>query len=500
MAASAAPFSIEETTIAALHDAYLNGRATAVSVCQAHLDRIVAYDRKGPALGAIIIDNPDALAEAAALDAALKSTGKLVGPLHGIPVLVKDNYDVAGLQTTGGSAALLGWVPETDATVIARIRAAGGIILAKTTMSEWARGGLDNINSVLPGFARNPYNTAHATGGSSGGTGAGLAASFGVAGLGSDTFGSIRNPASNNAIVGLRTSWGLVSRAGMIGLYEKRDTAGPMARTVTDLVHLLGVIASVDPADAATVEASGKIPTTYSTYSAFLKRDGAVGKRIGVLRQACRPDASDALVLCLFDRAVGDLRGAGAEVIDPFMIPEFDQFVPRLHPLSEVRAAIERYLAKTGPKFPKSLADVVASGKFHPLHEVGLRETSTAPAPEEDPIVKQLEADEVRMRTAYLEAMDELRIDVLAFPTATYPPKLNGDRNTTPAGMLSGIASALHWPAAVVPMGYSHESLPSGLQLLGRPWSDPLLIELAYAYEQATRHRVPPITVPSLRS
>jgi Amidase len=177
MAANAASFSIEETSIAALHAAYLSGRATAVSVCKAHLDRIAAYDWKGPALGAIIINNPDALANAAALDAALVSTGRLIGPLHGIPVLVKDNYDVTGLQTTGGSAALLGWVPAADATVIAKIRAAGGVILAKTTMSEWACGGLDNINSVLPGFARNPYNTAYATGGSSGGTGSGLAAS-----------------------------------------------------------------------------------------------------------------------------------------------------------------------------------------------------------------------------------------------------------------------------------------------------------------------------------
>jgi amidase len=183
MSTNTASFPIEETTIADLHAAYLSGRATAVSVCQAHLDRIAAYDRSGPALGAIIVNNPDALADAAALDAALASTGKLIGPLHGVPVLVKDNYDVAGLQTTGGSAALLGWVPEADATVIAKIRAAGGVILAKTTMSEWARGGTDNINSVLPGFARNPYNTAYATGGSSGGTGSGLASSFGVVGL-----------------------------------------------------------------------------------------------------------------------------------------------------------------------------------------------------------------------------------------------------------------------------------------------------------------------------
>ena len=384
MSTNTASFPIEETAIAALHAAYLDGRATALSVCQAHLDRIAAYDRKGPALGAIIINNPDALADAAALDAALASTGKLIGPLHGIPVLVKDNYNVAGLQTTGGSAALVGWVPETDATVIARIRAAGGIILAKTTMSEWARGGPDNINSVLPGFARNPYNTAYATGGSSGGTGSGLAASFGVVGLGSDTFGSIRNPASNNALVGLRTSWALVSRAGMVGLYDKRDTAGPMARTVTDLVRLLDVIAGVDPTDPATAGADGKIPPTYM---AFLKRDGAVGRRIGVLRQACRPGASDPQVLALFDRAVADLDRAGAEIIDPFIIiPEFDQFMPSLHPLSEVRVAIERYLAKTGPAFPKSLSDIMASGKFHPLHEVGLIETASAPPPDEIPL------------------------------------------------------------------------------------------------------------------
>ena len=497
MAASAPPFPIEETTIAALHAAYVSDRATAVSVCQAHLDRIAAYDRKGPALGAIIINNRHALADAALLDAAVASTGKLVGPLHGVPVLVKDNYNVAGLQTTGGSAALLGWIPETDAAVIAKIKAAGGIVLAKTTMSEWARGGTDNINSVLPGFARNPYNTAYATGGSSGGTGSGLAASFGVVGLGSDTFGSIRNPASNNAIVGLRTSWALVSRTGMIGLYDKRDTAGPMARTVTDLVRLLDVIAGVDPADPATAESGGKIPPTYT---AFLKREGAVGRRIGVLRQASRPDASDPQVLSLFERAVTDLRSAGAEIIDPFIIPQFDKFTPRLHPLSEVRAAIERYLARTGPTFPKTLSDVMASGKFHPLHEVGLFETSTAPAPDKDPVVQQLEADEARMRIAYMAPMDEMRIDVLAIPTATYPPKVNGDRDMSTAGTRSGIASALQWPAAVVPMGYAYENLPSGLQLIGRPWSEPMLIEIAYAYEQATQHRVPPSTVPPLRN
>jgi len=198
-------------------------------------------------------------------------------------------------------------------------------------------------------------------------------------------------------------------------------------------------------------------------------------------------------------RDVAEIANAGAELIDNFIISEFDQLTPRLHPLSEVRAAIERYLARTGPTFPKTLSDVMASGKFHPLHEVGLLETSTAPAPDKDPVVQQLEADEARMRIAYLAAMDEMRIDVLAIPTATYPPRVNGDRDMSTAGTRSGIASALHWPAAVVPMGYTYENLPSGLQLIGRPWSEPILIEIAYAYEQATQHRVPPSAVPPLR-
>ena len=229
------PFAIEETTIADLHAAYRDGRATVRAAMQDFLDRIAAYDKKGPALGLVMSVNAHALDEADRLDRSFAASGKFAGSLHGIPVLAKDNYDVAGLQTTGGSAAMLGWVPPRDATIIAKLRAAGAIVIAKVTMSEWARGGVDNINSVLPGFARNPYNTAYATGGSSGGTGAGIAANYGVIGLGSDTWGSIRNPSSNNAVVGLRPSWALVSRAGMIGLYYARDMAGPMTRTVTDL-------------------------------------------------------------------------------------------------------------------------------------------------------------------------------------------------------------------------------------------------------------------------
>ncbi|MGH7269456.1 MAG: amidase, partial [Polyangiaceae bacterium] len=495
MVDDAAP--ITEATIDQIQAAYRDGRATAVGVTQAHLDRIGAYDQRGPALGAIILTNPCALEDAAALDAQFRTTGRLIGTLHGIPVLVKDNYDIAGLRTTAGSSALVGWVPSKDSTVVRKLRAAGAIILAKSTMSEWARGGLDNINSVLPGFARNPYNTAYATGGSSGGTGAGLAASFAAVGLGSDTWGSIRNPASNNALIGLRTSWALVSRAGMVGLYDARDTAGPMARTVADLAALLDVIAGVDEGDPATNEAAGKVP---QTYKAFLKADGAQGKHLGVLRQAFPPRASDANVVGLLDRALDDLRKCGADIIDPFIVPNFDAFPPQPHPQSEVRATLERYLRSTGPGFPKTLAEIVAAGKFHPLHEVGLKAVAVAASPGEDPSVAVLEAHEAQMRCAYLDAMDRNRIDALVLPVAAFPPKLNGDRNTTPAGATTWIASGLHWPAAVVPMGYSYEHLPSGLQIIGRPWSEPLLIEIAYAYEQRTGHRKPPTTTPRLDS
>ena len=256
-------YPVDEISIAELENAYTSGKATAHDVTQAFLERIATYDKKGPALGAIIMVNPHALEDADKLDATLKRTGKPVGPLHGVPILIKDNYDVAGLQTTGGSAAMLGWFPPKDSTAVAKLRAAGAIIVAKTTMSEWARGGYDNINSVLPGFARNPYNTAYATGGSSGGTGSGLAANFGVVGMGSDTWGSIRNPSSNNALVGIRPTVGLVSRAGMIGLYTARDTAGPMARSVTDLVTTLDVVVGPDPADTDTAAASGHIPKSY---------------------------------------------------------------------------------------------------------------------------------------------------------------------------------------------------------------------------------------------
>jgi len=248
--AQAGTFPVEELSVADLEAAYLAGRTTARAVTQAHLDRIAAYDKRGPLINSLITVNPRALEEADRLDALLRTTGRPIGPLHGILVIVKDNIDVAGLPMTSGFQGWKNYYPSEDAPLVKKIRAAGGIILAKSSLSEFARGLGDNINSVMPGFARNPYNTAFATGGSSGGTGAALAASFGVVGIGTDTGGSVRAPSAHNALVGLRPTVGLVSRTGMVPLNSVRDTAGAMARSVRVCPESSGRIAEFSEHEA----------------------------------------------------------------------------------------------------------------------------------------------------------------------------------------------------------------------------------------------------------
>ncbi|MBV9582070.1 MAG: amidase, partial [Chloroflexi bacterium] len=295
-------FAIEELAIAQLHAAYQAGEATARRVVRGYLDRIDAYDRRGPYLNSLIHVNANALAEADRLDAALQSTATLTGPLHGVPVIVKDNLDTADMPTSSGVALFKDFVPSRDAFVVSRLRAAGAILLAKASLSELAMGLADNINSVLPGFTRNPYNLAYASGGSSGGTGVALAANFGTVGLGTDTGGSVRAPASINNLVGLRPTVGLVSRTGMGPLDSQRDTPGPMGRTVADVARLLEVLAAIDPADRRTLTAEGHIP---ASYTAFLDADGLRGKRIGVLSQALHlQDGADPRVVELFEAAI----------------------------------------------------------------------------------------------------------------------------------------------------------------------------------------------------
>ena len=497
-----AMFPIEETTITQLHAAYLKGRTTAREVTQAYLDRIAAYDKRGPYLNALITVNAGALADAAKLDAALKSTGKLVGTLHGIPVIVNDNIDTSDMQTSSGVALFKDFRPPKDAFIVGRLRAAGAIILAKSSLSELAMGLADTINSVLPGFTRNPYNTAYASGGSSGGTGVAIAANFGTVGVGTDTGGSVRAPSSINNLVGIRPTVGLVSRTGMAPLDSQRDTPGPMARTVEDAARLLDVIVGVDPADPRSAAAQTRIPPTYT---AFLDKAGLKGARIGVLRQALKlQDGVDPRVARLFETAIADLRTAGAEIVDDFTVSGFERFPRPPQTPARSKADWENYFAYEGPTFPvKTVAELrdAPSGKgVHPLHAARVAEIAAiTKSPEEDPATVKGRKDEQMYRDAFGAAMDAARVDALVFPVWTFPPKINGDRGQTPQGQLTFIGSATQWPVVVVPMGFVDENLPIGFQFFGRPWTEGQLIRFAYAYEQISHHRRVPPTAPPLK-
>lgn len=507
----AARFPVEEISIASLHAAYRAGAATAVEVVQASLDRIDAYDKRGPLLNSLITVNPKALDDAAALDARRKA-GAPLGALHGVPVIVKDNIDVAGLPMTSGFQGWKHYVPPTDAPLVARLRAAGAIIIAKASLSEFARGGGDNINSVLSGFARNPYNTAFATGGSSGGTGASIAASFGVVGIGTDTGGSVRMPAAHNALAGLRPTVGLVSRTGVVPLDSVRDTAGPMARSVADLAILLDVIAGADPRDAATARSAGHIP---ASYTAALKPDALKGARLGVLRQVFGLKTADPRVIVRFEQTLAELKAAGATIIDPFTVPELDGIPRPPQTPARFKADLTQWIAQH-PGVPYPSVQAIADSKLvHPLHQAGMDLAAAAGPVETDADTLAGARGEQAYRDGFTRAMTAAKVDAVVFPTWAQLPALNGDRNTqlvdapqpppnagpTALGSsLTFVGSALQWPALSVPSGYLGDGLPIGLQILGRAWDEARIIGYAHAYEQATRYRHPPASVPPLAS
>lgn len=491
--AKAQAIPVEEITITKVHAAFLSREVTAVEVVQAHLDRIAAYDQRGPILNSIISTNPKALEEAAALDAYLKENGTLKGPLHGIPVIVKDNIDVVGMPMTSGFQGWKEYYPPTDAFLTARLRKAGAIIIAKASLSEFARGGADNINSVLPGFARNPYNTAFATGGSSGGTGAAIAASFGIVGIGSDTGGSVRMPAAHNAQVGLRPTVGLISRTGMVPLNSVRDTAGPMARTVTDMAILLDVIAAVDASDPAGTRAEGNIP---ASYTASLRADALRGARMGVLRTVMRPDKMDTRIIEHFEKTIAELKAAGATIVDPFEVPELDSIKRPPQTQARFKADVQKFLdAHPGIPYP-TVEEIAASKLVHPLHQPAWDAAAVALPPEQDAETLEGLQNEERYRQAFIAAMEKYKVDAIVFPVWAELPRLNGDRS--PSGSLTFVASSLQWPAISVPMGYLGEGLPVGLQILGRAWEEERIIGYAYAYEQATQYRIPPPSTPPI--
>jgi Asp-tRNA(Asn)/Glu-tRNA(Gln) amidotransferase A subunit family amidase len=493
------PFPVVEATIDGVHAAFKARTLTCRALVQTYLDRIEAYDKQGPGLNAIVVVNPNALAIADSLDRRYAREGS-VGPLHCVPTIVKDNFETIGLQTTAGSGALSGWLPRRDAFMVARIKAAGAIVLAKSNMAEWAFSPLETVNSILPGYTHNPYDINRVTAGSSGGTAAAVAASFGLVGLGTDTGNSIRGPSSHQALFGIRSQMGLTSRAGVVPLNLRADIAGPMARTVTDAVKVFNVVVGSDADDPVTAEADTR---REKDYNAFVKPGALKGARIGVLRQAYERASTDTEVVRVFARAVRELRAAGATVIDSAMIDSLNALTRgQGGACSPFKSDVERYFAARGEGAPvKTLREVIQSGKFHPSIQARLVGADSATvAPEDAPGCKyREEVVKPRVRAAVTKLIDSLRLDALVYPTWSNPPRLIGDMQT-PAGDNSQLFSpTTGFPAMTVPIGYTRgDKLPLGMTFFGRAWSEGKLIALSYDYERLTHHRRPPSTTPEL--
>jgi Asp-tRNA(Asn)/Glu-tRNA(Gln) amidotransferase A subunit family amidase len=383
--------------------------------------------------------------------------------------------------------------------MVRRIRGAGAIVLAKSNMAEFAFSPYETVNSILPGYTKNPYALDRVTAGSSGGTAAAVAANLGEVGLGTDTGNSIRGPSAHQALVGIRSTMGLTSRAGVVPLNLSADIAGPMARTVADAVAVFQVVAGYDPADSATVAARDRpVPN----YAASLVRDGLRGARIGILRQAYERPTLDPEVRDVFARAVADLRLAGATVVDSVPMPQLDSlFAAHRGQCNPFKYDLERWIASTGNRTPvKSLEEIIRSGRYHPSIQkrLELAEAVELP-PERNPGCRDRDEFREGLRATVLHAMDAQRLDALIYPTWSNPPRLIGDLNT-PAGDNSQLFSpSTGWPAITVPMGYTRGTLPAGMTFFGRAWSEPVLIRLAYGYEQATHQRRPPASTPPLR-
>jgi amidase len=415
-------------------------------------------------------------------------------------MIVKDNFETIGLQSANGSLALAGFVSSKDAFQVRRVKEAGAVVLAKSNMAEWAFTPYETVSSILPGYTKNPYALDRVTAGSSGGTAAAVAASFGAVGLGSDTGNSIRGPSSHQALAGIRSTMGLTSRAGVMPLNLLADIAGPMARTLADAVAVFQVIVGEDPDDPVTAAARGR---TSENYAAALVADGLRGVRIGVLRQAYERETTDAEVVQVFTKAVDDLRRGGATIVDPARVEGLDN-IRRAQGLGSCmgfKYDINRYLAVHGDKVPvKSLAEIVKSGRFHPTVQRRLEQANDGVenGPDTPACKAEMEYRE-QVRGAVLKLMDSQKLDALVYPTWSNPPRLIGDLNTPHGDNSQFFSPTTGLPSIQVPMGYTRGVLPAGITFFGRAWSEATLIRLAYSYEQATMHRVPPSSTPPLR-
>ena len=503
-------FQVEETTIAAIHAAMKSGRLTCTALVDAYLRRIDAFDRQGPALNAITVVNPEVRAQAAELDRRMKASG-LSGALHCVPFIVKDNFETTGLQTAAGSLALKDFDPGRDAFQVKRIKNAGALVLAKSNMAEWAFSPYETVNSLLPGYTRNPYALDRVTAGSSGGTAAAVAANFGAVGLGSDTGNSIRGPSSHQALAGIRSTMGLTSRAGVVPLNLLADIAGPMARTLEDAVAVFQVIVGEDPADPVTLAKDfepaglrpGGRPAATPQYRDSLVKNGLKGARIGVLRQAYERESTSPEIVKVFTTALEDMKKAGATIVDPATVEGLNELrrPQGAGVCGGFKYDINRYLASLGDRVPvKNLDAIIKSRRFHPSVELRLTRAQEGTENALDSAACQAEAEyRDRYRTAVVKTMEAHTLDAYVYPTWSNPPRLIGDLNTPHGDNSQVFSPSTGFPSINVPMGYTLGGrLPAGVTFFGRAWDEPTLIRLAYSYEQATRHRRPPPTTPRL--
>jgi amidase len=502
--ADVTPFELEEITIPELQDGMKSGKFTARSLAEKYLARIDEIDKRGPAINAIIELNPDALAIADALDQERQAKGPR-GPLHGVPILIKDNIDTADrMMTTAGSLALVGAKPPKDSGVAQKLRAAGAVILGKTNLSEWANSRSSHSTSGWSGrggLTRNPYALDRNPCGSSSGTGSGISANLAAIGIGTETDGSIVCPSSSNGLAGIKPTVGLVSRSGIIPISHTQDGAGPMCRTVRDAAILLGALSGVDPDDAATAASAGKSQTDYAQYC---DPNGLKGARIGVGRKYFGiSEAVDAVM----NEALDVMKKQGATLVDPADIETYGKFDDGegLIMLYELKADLNAYLARLGPNAPvHTLKEVIEFNESNRQKEMpyfgqDLLVKAEAKGPLTDKeYVDALAKNHQLARTEGIDAlMDKFHLDAIIGPTggpAWLTDLVNGDHF---GGGSSSAAAVAGYPNINVTAGYI-SGLPVGISFFGRAWSEPTLIKLAYSFEQATKARKAPRFLPTV--
>ncbi|MBM4264685.1 MAG: amidase [Deltaproteobacteria bacterium] len=490
-----APFEIIDATIDSIHSAFKSGQLTCRKLVQSYLDRIEVLDKSGPAINSVIAISPTALTEADRLDKAYATSG-LTGPLHGIPVILKDQIDAVGTATTLGSVLFKDFYPDRDAFIVEKMKQAGAIILGKATLGEL--GGGDTHGSLF-GSTKNPYALERTVGGSSGGTAASVSANFAALGVGQEGLASIRRPSTWNSIVGMRTTAGLVSRTGSYsGWPQKIGSLGPMARTVKDLTLLLDVLVGYDEEDPLTAWGFDHCP---ESYAAFLDRGGLAAARIGVLREPMgyhtEPDSDDfKQVSEVFDRAIVDLQSAGATTVDPIVIPRLNELLAKRadDPTSGEEAFAIYYGRNRNAPF-KSRAEAMASPEFAKVsHSAKHRLKTSSDAAKYYDCLMARDA----LMTNLLKVMADNKLHAIVHKSVEHQPTLIRDGVNPPYVNHRGAPHLntflLFVPSIAVPAGFTRDGLPAGITFLGRPYADGQMIRLAYAYEQATRQRRPPAT------